>query len=118
MCGMTMHGDPCGDICFDYVPNGRPRPGCIPVVQTVGLREDTWADLLGTPITDAAKLTERFRRVNFGRLEIEVTVDDSKAYTAPWTAKIGQIFYEPHAEIQGRKRASCGCVANTGGRVW
>ena len=39
-------------------------------------------------MTDAAKMTERFRRVSFGKLEIEITLDDPKAYTAPWTVKL------------------------------
>ena len=39
-------------------------------------------------MTDAARMTERFRRVNYGKMEIEVTVDDPKAYTAPWTVKV------------------------------
>jgi hypothetical protein len=56
------------------------------VVDTVGFRDGGWLDVNGAPLTDAAKLTERFRRVNYGNLEIEVTVDDSKAYTRPWTA--------------------------------
>jgi len=60
------------------------------VVQTVGLRDDAWADEEGTPITEAARVTEKFRRPNFGRLEVEVTVDDTKAYTAPWTVRLSQ----------------------------
>jgi hypothetical protein len=40
----------------------------------------------GAPLTDAAKVTERIRRVDYGSMEIEVTVDDPKAYTRPWTA--------------------------------
>ena len=40
----------------------------------------------GAPLTDAAKMTERIRRPNYGSLEIDVTVDDPKAYTKPWTA--------------------------------
>ena len=44
----------------------------------------------GSPLTDAGQITERFRRVNYGRLEIEVTVDDPKAYTKPWTIKLNQ----------------------------
>ena len=55
------------------------------VVQTIGLRDGSWADEGGTPLTEAAKITERFRRRNFGSLEIELTVDDPQAYTAPWT---------------------------------
>jgi hypothetical protein len=60
------------------------------VVQTVGLRDEGWADEEGSPITEAAKVTERFRRPNFGSLEIELTVDDAKAYTAPWTIQLRQ----------------------------
>jgi len=41
-------------------------------------------------LTDAAKLTERFRRPTFGSLVIEVTIDDSKAYTRPWTVTLQQ----------------------------
>jgi hypothetical protein len=61
------------------------------VVESNGFRDGLWLDVVaGTPMTDAAKLTERFRRSNFGTLEIEVTVDDDKAYTKPWTAKLIQ----------------------------
>jgi hypothetical protein len=58
------------------------------VVQTSGFRDGLWLDSLGNPLTDAGKLTERFRRVNFGHMEIELTVDDPKAYTKPWTVKL------------------------------
>jgi hypothetical protein len=58
------------------------------VVQTTGFPDGLWLDRSGSPMTGAAKLTERFRRVNFGTLEIELTVDDPKAYTAPWTIKM------------------------------
>jgi len=58
------------------------------VVQTNGLKDGLWADYNGSPLTDAAKITERFRRPNFGHMEIQVTVDDPKAYTKPWTATI------------------------------
>lgn len=62
------------------------------VVRTTGLRDGAWLDRKGNPLTDSARLTERFRRVNFGRLEIELTVDDSKAYTHPWTVTLNQIL--------------------------
>src|SRR2546430_7564810 len=42
------------------------------------------------PLTSAATMTEKIRRPNYGTLEVEITIDDSKAYTAPWTAKITQ----------------------------
>jgi len=62
------------------------------VVRTNGLRDGMWLDRAGSPITDAAKLTERFRRVNYGTLEIEVTMDDPKAYTKPWTVKVNEFI--------------------------
>ena len=60
------------------------------VVETNGLRDDGWLDIIGSPLTDAAKITERFRRVSYGRMEIDVTVDDPKAYTKPWTVRVNQ----------------------------
>jgi len=58
------------------------------VVETSGFRDGLWLDSTGNPMTDAARLTERFRRLNFGRMEIEITVNDPKAYTKPWTIKL------------------------------
>ena len=46
----------------------------------------------GSVITEAGRLTERIRRPDFGHLEIEVTVDDPKAYTRPWTVTLRQQF--------------------------
>jgi hypothetical protein len=60
------------------------------VVETSGFRDGGWLDVNGSPLTDAAKMTERFRRVNYGTLEMELTVDDAKAYTRPWTVKVAQ----------------------------
>jgi hypothetical protein len=60
------------------------------VVETTGLRDGGWLDINGTPLTDAAKLTERFRRTSYGRMEIDITVDDPKAYTRPWTVRVNQ----------------------------
>ena len=60
------------------------------VVRTAGFRDGLWLDRRGSPLTEAGTMTERFRRVNFGRLEIEITVDDPKAYTKPWTVKLNQ----------------------------
>ncbi len=68
------------------------------VVETTGFKDGGWLDHNGSPLTDAAKLTERFRRVNYGKLEIEITVDDPKAYTAPWTIKLNH-FIMPDTEL-------------------
>ena len=87
--------------------DGRPLPSNVPepwwfgysvgrwegdtlVVETTGFIEDGWLDINGNPLTESAKVTERFRRMNYGNLEIEVTVDDSNAYTRPWTVKVKQ----------------------------
>jgi hypothetical protein len=58
------------------------------IVETTGFTDGQWLDRNGSPLSDAAKITERFRRVNYGRMEIEITVDDAKAYTRPWTIKL------------------------------
>ncbi|HEY4364161.1 MAG TPA: hypothetical protein VGN17_24535 [Bryobacteraceae bacterium] len=60
------------------------------VVESTGFRDLMWIDEEGTPFTDAGKITERFRRVNFGTLEIEVTVNDPKTFTKPFTFKLNQ----------------------------
>ena len=60
------------------------------VVETTGLRDGGWLDIIGSPLSDSAKLTERFRRVSYGRMEIDITVDDAKLYTRPWTVRVNQ----------------------------
>jgi hypothetical protein len=60
------------------------------VVTTIGLRDGGWLDIQGSPLTDQAKVTERFRRVNYGTLQIDVTIDDPKAYTAPFSVRVNQ----------------------------
>jgi hypothetical protein len=48
----------------------------------------TWLDDGGHPHTDAMRLTERFRRRDFGHLEIEMTIDDPEYYERPWTVTV------------------------------
>jgi hypothetical protein len=62
------------------------------VVETTGFRDGIWLDGVGNPLTEAATVTERFHRVNYGRLEVEVTVNDPKAYTKPWTVQLNQVI--------------------------
>jgi hypothetical protein len=62
------------------------------VVDSNGFRDDIWIDWNGSVITEAAKVRERIRRPDFGRLEIEITVDDPKAYTKPWTVPLRMRF--------------------------
>ena len=60
------------------------------VVETTNLRDLGWLDVEGSTITEAGRILERFRRVDYGHLEIEVTIDDPKAYTKPWTVTVHQ----------------------------
>jgi hypothetical protein len=60
------------------------------VVETNNFRDDEWLDVQGSPMTDQARVVERFRRPTFGRLEIDVTIEDAKAYTKPFTVRINQ----------------------------
>jgi hypothetical protein len=64
--------------------------GDVLVVQSNGFRDGIWLDNAGSPLTEAAKITERFHRLNFGELEVTITVDDPKAYTRPWTVTLNQ----------------------------
>ena len=60
------------------------------VVDTIGVRDDTWIDWNGSVVTEAAKIREEIRRLDFGHLEIKATVDDPKAFTKPWTVTLRQ----------------------------
>lgn len=88
-------------------PQGEPQPwwygysvghweGDTLVVETNNLRgaedspNDGWLDVNGSPYSEQAKFTERFRRPTFGHLQIDLTLEDPKAYTKPWTVRIDQ----------------------------
>lgn len=58
------------------------------VVNSSGFVENNWLDNGGHPGTEAMKLTEKFRRKDFGHFDVEVTIDDPKAYTKPWTVTL------------------------------
>jgi hypothetical protein len=60
------------------------------VIDTIGLLDDTWIDWNGSVLTQVAKVREQIRRPDFGHLEIQVTVDDPRAYTRPWTVTLKQ----------------------------
>lgn len=59
------------------------------VVRTTGFNDKTWLDIAGHPATEALKVTERFSRRDLGHLDLEITIDDAKAYTRPWTVNVG-----------------------------
>ena len=60
------------------------------VIDTIGVRDDTWIDWNGSVITEAARVREQFRRPDYGHIELQITVDDPKAYTKPWTVTLQQ----------------------------
>lgn len=55
------------------------------VVDTRGFRDTSWLDMFGHPGTGQLHVIERFTRRNFGSLSIDITIDDPKAYTKPWS---------------------------------
>ncbi len=55
------------------------------VVNSSGFNDNVWLDNNGHPATESLRVTERFRRKDFGHMDIEITMDDPKAYTKPWT---------------------------------
>jgi hypothetical protein len=90
-------------------PQGDPQPfwygysvghweGDTLVVETNNLRgaedgpHDGWLDVRGSPYSEKAKFVEKFRRPQFGKLEIDVTLEDPKFYTKPFTVRINQRF--------------------------
>jgi hypothetical protein len=60
------------------------------VVDSRGFNGKTWLDVFttGHPTTDALHVIERFRRRDFGHMDIQITIDDPKAYTKPWTVTV------------------------------
>ncbi len=59
-------------------------------VESIGFKDMGWLDVEGSPLTETGKIIENFRRPDFGHLQIEVTIDDPKAYTKPWTMTVYQ----------------------------
>ena len=55
------------------------------VVESVGFNGKEWLDIYGHLTTEALRVIERFHRKDFGHMSLQITIDDSKAYTKPWT---------------------------------
>ena len=68
------------------------------VVNSLGFEENNWIDNSGHPGTEALRLTQRFRRPDFGHIELQLTIDDPKAYTKPWTVNL-QFTAAPDTEL-------------------
>ena len=62
--------------------------GATLVVETIGFNGKAWLDQRGNPTTEALRVTERFHRRDFGHMDLQITIDDPKAYTRPWTVTV------------------------------
>jgi hypothetical protein len=58
------------------------------VVESAGYRDDSWLDVAGNFFSSEARVTERIRRPTFGSLDVDVTVNDAKVFTQPWTVSL------------------------------
>jgi len=58
------------------------------VVESTGFNESTWLDDDGHPHTEGLRMTERYRRPDFGHIELRITLDDPKGYPKPWTVAV------------------------------
>ena len=68
------------------------------VVESFGFNDKTWLDSYGHPHTEALRMTERYRRRDFGHMDIEVTLSDPDVYARPWTVKFNAEL-EPDTEL-------------------
>ncbi len=62
------------------------------MVSTEGFNDKSWLDVEGHPHTEALRITERFRRRDFGHMDLDITIDDPKTFTRPFSLKIPKTF--------------------------
>ncbi|HEY6507848.1 MAG TPA: hypothetical protein VIY56_07525 [Vicinamibacterales bacterium] len=72
--------------------------GNVFVVESLGFNDNVWLDNAGMPATEQLRVTERFIRRDFGHMDIEITIDDPKAYTRPWVVTQA-LLYQPDNEL-------------------
>jgi hypothetical protein len=69
------------------------------IVNTSGFNDRSWLDGLGHPHTEDLRVIERYRRLNFGHMEFEFTIDDPKTYRKAWTNRIPTELTPPDTQI-------------------
>ena len=84
------------------------------VVETSGFTERAWLDYDGHPHTEALRLTERYRRRDFGHLDVEITFDDPGAYARPWTVSVPMELFPDTELLEFVCRENEKTVARTG----
>jgi hypothetical protein len=68
------------------------------VVDSAGFTDKMWIDTMGHPTSDALHVQERFHRRDFGHMDLQITVDDPKMYTKPFTFQVTQLLI-PDSDI-------------------
>ena len=68
------------------------------VVESAGFNDNVWLDNNGHPAGESLRVTERFRRKNFGSMDVEITIDDPKTYTRPWNVTL-PLAFQPDTEM-------------------
>jgi hypothetical protein len=68
------------------------------LVESTGFVDNNWLDNGGHPGTESLRLTERFHRRDFGHIDLQMTIDDPKAYTKPWTVNV-PLLASPDTEL-------------------
>jgi len=71
------------------------------MVQTVGLDARAWLDEWGTPFSDEARITERWRKVDANTVQMTITVDDPRTYAKPWTSDPRTLRLQPKGSPNG-----------------
>jgi hypothetical protein len=62
------------------------------VITTAGFNDSGWLDSAGHPQTESLRITERLRRRDFGHMDFEMTIDDPKVFTKPFTIKAERLL--------------------------
>jgi hypothetical protein len=70
------------------------------VIETIGFNDKTWVDFFGHPHSDEMRLTERYRRADHDTMQLNMTIDDSKAYTKPWASDTKIFKLNPKGELR------------------
>ena len=68
------------------------------VVDSAGFNDKSWLDAIGHTHSEALRVQERYRRRDFGHMEMQVTIDDPKTFTKPFTFKVNQLLI-PDSDI-------------------
>src|SRR5207249_10006359 len=69
------------------------------VIETDTFTDTGWPDMNGHPHTETTHIAKRYRRRNFGHIDLDLTIEDPKAYSRPWTVKLAGLDLLPDEEL-------------------